>query len=87
MKINVLAAWIDEDEQKKFIADARRHGIEKAIFTDGGDYDSRWTFEGPEKSVKKFVEKHFQISTIFEPFDQLVKNTELDAVVDGVAMS
>ena len=87
MRVSVLAAWVDEDEQKEFIADAKRHGIEKAIFTEGSNYDSRWTFEGPEKSVKKFVENNFQIVQTFEPFDQLVKNVELQAIVDGVSMS
>ena len=85
MKCTVLAAWMDENERKEFIAKAEMFGVEKATFDDKTDYDSTWTFEGPDNAVKNFVEQHFQIMEKFMPFDDLVKCVELDAIVNGVS--
>lgn len=86
MKCTVLACWVDEDERKEFIEEAKNAGIDKVKFTDGDDGDSTWTFEGDANAVKKFVEDHFQITPKFMPFDDLVKCIEVGAVVDGISM-
>ena len=87
MKCKVSACWMDEDERKEFISEAHAYGIKTATFFDGSDYDSSWTFTGPDASVKKFVEDHFQIQPEFMPFDELVKQPETDAVVNDIEMT
>ena len=86
MKCTVLAGWVDEDERKEFIEEAKNAGIAKTEFIDGDDGDSTWTFEGDANAVKKFVEDHFQITPKFMPFDDLLKCIEVGAVVDGISM-
>jgi hypothetical protein len=58
-EINIESCWRDEDEVKKFAkAWKRKYGI-VATFTDGGDYCSFWTLEGPREKLLKYLNNEY----------------------------
>lgn len=89
MKISVLSCWNTPEERIEFIDEIRRKwGPEiSAEFYDGSDYDSRWTFEGPAEKVKEIICEYFQICPKPMEFDELIRQIEIDAIVDGKNMA
>lgn len=82
MRVRVASCWSTPKEQQDFAAMCKRKGVD-AKFYDGDDDNSNWEFIGPDYAVKSIVEDHFQITPKRHDFDWLVKQPELDAIIDG----
>lgn len=76
--VKVLSCWLDKDDLRRVRADAKKAGITKVQFEDGGDYYSYLIYTGPEAAVKAYIEAHYQIfGSKRLTFDELFVQDEL----------
>lgn len=63
IKITIQSCWSEPSEVRQLKKDWKlKEKNIKATFTDGGDYYSSWTFDGPVNHVEDILRKNWELN-------------------------